>query len=118
AGLVEDERPLGIGDDAVTMADDEVTGSLANVDAVVAVSGMAHDSFVFFVEGVHGPPGERDACLQFACVGGQTGVLPCRSRRGVLARPEANQDVSPRSGCWVVWSVRSRVCGETSVSGK
>src|SRR4051794_6755902 len=50
AGLVEDEWPRGIGDDAVTMANDEVTGGLANVDAVVAVSGMACDSFVFLIE--------------------------------------------------------------------
>src|SRR5690242_692966 len=48
AGLVEDERPRRISDDAVMMTDHEVTGSLANVDAVIAVSGMAHDSFVFF----------------------------------------------------------------------
>src|SRR5438876_9944444 len=66
------------------MADHEVTGGLANVDAVVGVSGMADDSFVFFVEAVHGPPGERDACLQFACMGGQAGVLPRSSLRGVL----------------------------------
>ena len=66
------------------MANHEVTGGLANVDAVVGVSGMADDSFVFFVEGVHGPPGERDACLQFACVGGQAGVLPRSSLRCVL----------------------------------
>src|SRR5262249_1010578 len=66
AGLVEDERARGIGYDAVTMADHEVTGGLANVDAVVVVSGMAHDPFVFFVESVHGLPGKREACLQFA----------------------------------------------------
>ena len=35
AGLVEDERTRGIGDGAVMMADHEVTGGLANVDAVV-----------------------------------------------------------------------------------
>src|SRR5215831_1573176 len=68
AGLVEDERPRGIGDDAVMMADHEVTGGLANVDAVVVVGGMAHDSFVFLVESVHGPPGEREVSLQFARV--------------------------------------------------
>jgi hypothetical protein len=27
---------------------------------MVAVGGMAHDPFVFFVEGVHGRPGECD----------------------------------------------------------
>ena len=63
AGLVEDYRPLGIGDDAVTMADHEVAGGLANVDAVVAVGGMAKDPFVFFVEGVHGRPCERNPSL-------------------------------------------------------
>ena len=59
AGLVEDDRPPGIGDDAVTMANHEVTGRLADVDAVIAVGGMAHDPFVFFVESVHGRPCER-----------------------------------------------------------
>src|SRR5262249_29186253 len=98
AGLVEDERPRGIGYDAVTMADHEVTGGLANVDAVVVVSGMAHDPFVFFVEGVHGPPGEREACLQFARVGGQAGVLPRPSRRDVLARPDAVPGREPEIG--------------------
>src|SRR5258708_10623373 len=72
------------------MADHEVTGGLANVDAVVAVSCMAHDPFVFFIESVHGPPAERDACLQFARMGGQAGVLPPPSRRDLLlVRPDA-----------------------------
>src|ERR1700751_897978 len=46
AGLVENHRPPGIGDDPVTMADHEVAGSLANVDAMVGISGVAQDSFV------------------------------------------------------------------------
>src|SRR5262249_61478542 len=98
AGLVEDERPRGIGDDAVMMADHEVTGGLANVDAVVVVGGMAHDSFVFLVESVHGPPGEREVSLQFARVGGQAGVLPRPARRRVLARPDAVPGREPEIG--------------------
>jgi hypothetical protein len=39
---------------------------------------------VFFVESVHGAPGERDASLQFAGVRGQAGVLPRSSRSYVL----------------------------------
>src|SRR5215471_4237854 len=50
AGLVENQRSLGIGDDAITVTDHEVTGGLADVDAMVTVGGMTHDSFVFFVE--------------------------------------------------------------------
>jgi hypothetical protein len=51
---------------------------------------MPQNSFIFFIEGVHGPPGERDARLQFARVGGQTGVLPGASRRDVpLVRSDA-----------------------------
>jgi hypothetical protein len=56
AGLVEDYRPLGINDDAITMADHETTGGLTDVDAVITVGGMAQDPFVFFVESVHGRP--------------------------------------------------------------
>jgi hypothetical protein len=41
AGFVEDERPPSVGNDAVIMGDHEVTRGLANVDAVVAVGGMA-----------------------------------------------------------------------------
>ena len=66
----------GIGDGAIMMADHQVAGGLANVDAVVAVSGMARDPFVFFVERIHGLPGERHPSLQFARVGRQPGVLP------------------------------------------
>jgi hypothetical protein len=55
------------------LANHEVTRGLANIDAVVGVSGMPHNSFVFLVESILGPPGERDACLQFARVGAQVG---------------------------------------------
>src|SRR5262249_3617974 len=58
AGLVENQRPLGIGNDAITVADHEVTGGLADVDAMVTVCGMTHDSLVFFVESIHRGPGE------------------------------------------------------------
>jgi hypothetical protein len=72
---------------------------LANVDAVVGVSGMPQNSFIFFIEGVHGPPGERDARLQFARVGGQTGVLPGASRRDVLlVRSDAVPGREPEIG--------------------
>src|SRR5260221_12529475 len=76
AGLVEDYRLPRIRDDAVTIADHEAAGGLADDDAVVAVSGVAYDPFVFFVESFHGPPGERDACLQLARVHGETRVRP------------------------------------------
>jgi hypothetical protein len=56
SGHIQDYRPLGIRDDAVTMPDPEATGGLADVDAVITVGGMAQYPFVFFVEGVHGQP--------------------------------------------------------------
>ena len=43
-----------------------LTGGLANVDPVVAVSGVTRDSLVFLVESIHGLPSESDASLQFA----------------------------------------------------
>src|SRR5262249_55714786 len=98
AGLVEDYRPLGIGDDAVTMADHEATGGLADIDAVVAIGGMAQDPFVFFVEGLHGRPGERDACLQLARVGRQVDVLPRPPRRTLLASPDCVPAREPEIG--------------------
>src|SRR5262249_42804649 len=84
SGLVEDQRPLGIGDDPVALADYEVAGGLANVDAMVGIRGMAEDTFVFLVESVHGAPGERNVSLQFAGVRGQAGVLPRSSRSYML----------------------------------
>src|SRR6266849_5152679 len=68
------------------MSNHEIARGLANVDAVIAVGGMAHDSLVLFVEGVHGRPCERNPSLQLLCVGGQAGVLPCPSRRTLVAR--------------------------------
>src|SRR5215469_3248195 len=85
AGLVENRGPFSIGNDAVTMADHEMTGCLADVDAVVAVGSMAHDPFVLFVEGVHGRPGECNPFLQVSRVGGQVDVLPRPSRRALFA---------------------------------
>src|SRR5262249_32920649 len=43
---------------------------------------------VFFIEGVHGWPGERDARFKLARVGWQLDVLPCASRRGLLTRSD------------------------------
>src|SRR5258705_4085116 len=40
AGLVESQRPLGVGNNPVIIVDHEVTGGLANVDSMVAVGGM------------------------------------------------------------------------------
>src|SRR5262249_32269647 len=59
-------------------------------DAMVGVSGMAKNTYVFLVQGVHGAPGERDASLQIAGVGGQASVLP-RPPRGdmLLVRADA-----------------------------
>src|SRR5579875_353915 len=56
ARFVQDQRPFRIGDDAVPMTDYQPARGLADIDAVVAVGGMAHDPFVFFVESVHGRP--------------------------------------------------------------
>ena len=98
-GLVENQRPLGIGDDPVALADHEAAGSLTNVDAVVGVSGVPQNSFVLFIEGVHGAPGERNASLQFACVGGQAGVLPGASLHDVLlVRADAIPGCEPEIG--------------------
>src|SRR5262245_57981722 len=58
AGLVKNQRPLGIGNSSVTMVDHEPTRGFANVDAMVAVGSMTQDAFVFLIEGVHGRPGE------------------------------------------------------------
>src|SRR5215471_8971835 len=68
------------------MAHHEMTGCLADVDPVVAVGGMAHDAFVFFVEPIHGGPGERNPCLQLARVRWQIDVSPCSSWCALLAR--------------------------------
>src|SRR5215813_9732076 len=85
AGLVEDQRTRAIGDATLTAAHEQVAAGLANVDAVIAVGGVADDAFVLFVESVHGRPRERHPCLQLTSVGGQFGVLPRRTRSAVLA---------------------------------
>jgi hypothetical protein len=61
---------------------------------------MAHNSLVFFVESLHRRPSEREAFLQFAGMGGQAGVLPRPSRRGVLARPDGVPVCEPK--VWVL----------------
>src|SRR5215468_10226782 len=71
------------------MANHEMTRGLAHVDAMVTVSGMAKDPFVFFVKGVHGHPSERDAFLEFTRVGRELHVLPCPSLRALLSRSDA-----------------------------
>src|SRR5262249_65711 len=95
----------------------------ADVDAVVAVCGMAQDPFVFFVEGIHGRPGERDPRLKLARIGGQFDVLPPPSRRALLARPDSipgreTEVVAPWGmlgavqGAWRdigLWEVRHRI---------
>src|SRR5215510_3592615 len=63
ARFVQDARSLAIGDDTVPMVDHEVAGGLTDVDAVVAVCGMAEDPFVFLIKGFHGVPRERDPRL-------------------------------------------------------
>jgi len=79
------QRPPGISDGVVTVSNDEIAGGLANVDAVIAVGGVAQDSFVFFEEGIHGRPGEGDALLQFNRVGRQFDVLPGALRSALSA---------------------------------
>src|SRR6266852_9453774 len=98
AGLVKNYGPLSIGNDAVTMADHEMTGCLADVDAMVAVGGMAHDPFVFFVESLHGRPGECNPSLQLARVRGQVDVSPCPSRCALLARLNGIPGREPKIG--------------------
>src|SRR4029450_6294350 len=60
AGLVENQRSFGIGNNPVVIADHDPTRGLPDVDAMVTVRGLAQDSFVFLIEGVHGRPGECD----------------------------------------------------------
>src|SRR5215831_17149229 len=86
AGLVENQRSPGICNDAITVTDHEVTGALADVDAVVTVRGMTHDSLVFFVKCVHRRPGKSHPSLQFARMVRQVDMLPGPSWRSLLAR--------------------------------
>src|SRR5262245_37400629 len=80
------------------MEDYELTGCPADVDAVVAVGGMAQDPFVLFVERIHGVPGECNACLQLARVRGQVDVSPCSSGRAVLACLDGIPGCEPKIG--------------------
>src|SRR5882762_1240571 len=98
AGLVENHGPFSIGNDAVTMPDHEMTGCLAKVDAMVAVGGMAHDAFVFFVESLHGRPGECNPSLQVARVRRQVDVSPCPSRCALLASLNGIPGREPKLG--------------------
>src|SRR5438132_12634000 len=77
ARLVEDNRSLGISDDAVTVADDQSTGRLADINAMVAVGGMAHDPFVVFLEGIHGRPSKCDSRSQAGSIARELPALPC-----------------------------------------
>src|SRR5207249_197520 len=88
AGRVEDYWPLGVGDDAVMMADHQPARGLADVDAVVTVSGMAHDPFIFLIKSVHRWPSERYSCPQLVRVYGQLNVLPRSSRSTLLVCPD------------------------------
>jgi hypothetical protein len=64
------------------MMDHETTGGPADIDAMVAVSGMAHDPFVFFVESVRIRPRKRDARPQFARA--SSGSVQSHDRQGVV----------------------------------
>src|SRR5262249_57088454 len=55
-GFIQGQRAAGVRDDLVAVAGDEVAGGLADVDAMVAVGGMADDPLGGLVESVHGPP--------------------------------------------------------------
>src|SRR5579885_1717157 len=85
ARFVQNQRPLRIGDRAITMAHKEPARRLADIDAMVAIIGVAHDSLVFFVEGVDAGPCERDALRESALVFRQLALLPCTWRRALLA---------------------------------
>ena len=79
---------------------------------------MADDPFVFFVEGVHGRPCERDSCLQFAGVSGQFNMLPRSSRRAVVTHANG----VPGSEAEVVMTTRMlgafQMFGDMSFSGE
>ena len=72
---------------------------MANVDAMITVSGMPKDSLVFLVEGIHGPPSECNVRFQFTRVRRQISVLPSPSRGdGLGARPDAVPGRGPKVG--------------------
>lgn len=118
-GFVKAQWMPGIRNDAVVVADHEVTRTLSNIYAMVWVGSMTQDSFVFFIEGIHGAPCERQSSLEFCCMGREVRVCHaplaatcCSPTRTVY------HEVDPRSGCWVICSVRSNTCAEMSDSGK
>jgi hypothetical protein len=83
-GLVEDQRPLTLRDDAVAITNQEMARSLADVNSMVTVGSMAQDAFLFFEEGVHGPPSKRDPPTKIARKGGEVHVLPRSARRTLI----------------------------------
>src|SRR6185437_1867323 len=85
--FVQDQRPLRIGDGAITMTHNEPTRRLADIDAVITIGGMTHNPLVLFVESVHGGPRERDAPCEFACVLWELDVLPSASRCSFVGCP-------------------------------
>src|SRR5262249_45617385 len=86
AGLIQRQRSRGIRDDLVAVADDEMPGCLADIDAMVAVGSMAHNPLVFFVEGVHCGPRKRDPRMQLARPCGKVDMLPCSSWCAAVTR--------------------------------
>src|SRR5262249_20323324 len=85
AGLIQNHGPFAIGDDTVTMTDNEMTGCLGDINAMAAVGRVADDPRILLVEGIHGVPGEGNPFLQLARVCGQVNVSPRSSRRALLA---------------------------------
>src|SRR5262245_65202113 len=77
---------------------DQVAGRLSDVDAVVAVSSMADDPLVLFVEGVHGWPRERNPSAELVGVRRQRDVLPGAPGRA----PFTDLDGVPRREAEVV----------------
>jgi hypothetical protein len=84
-GLVQRQRAPGVGYDLVLVPNGQVPAGLPDIYAVVRVGGMADDSLVFLVKGLHRPPRERHPALQFAGVIRQPGVLPGGARLAVVA---------------------------------
>lgn len=89
-GFVKAQWMPGIHNDAVVVADHEVTRTVSNIYAMVWVGSMTQDSFVFLIEGIHGAPCERQSSLEFCCMGREVRVLP-RSSDGhvLLAYPDS-----------------------------
>lgn len=84
---------------------------------MVATGSTAQDPLVFFVEGVHGLPGECDPLPKVSCVGGRVDVLPRRTRRVLLVLgsvPSREPEVRVPGRVLGVF----RTSGEMSVFGK